>query len=397
MPDAKRKSLLLVEDEPVTALLEKEQLQSYGYSVNHVETGEEAVELIRKKKELIDLVLMDIDLGDGIDGTEAARQILEHIDIPIVFLSSHTEPEIVKKTEMITSYGYVTKQSTITVLDASIKMAFKLFKAKILDQKKEEALQQSEDKFAKAFKANESLMAISTYKEGRFIDVNDKFLGVLGFEYDEVIGRTSGELNFFADLEKLEEFLKLIGQNRSFENLEIKVRTKSGDILYGLFSVSVITILNKKYWLTVLNDITDVKKSRLKLSLANEQLKATLNALPDLMLEIDSNGLILDYRASKSENLFINPDDFIGKNLNEILPEDAAIVINKGMSAALEKGEHYGSIYSLDMPDGKMWYEISIARKGKADGSGISFIALCRDITDRKKAEEQLKVSKNLL
>jgi len=69
-------------------------------------------------------------------------------DIPVVFLSSHTEPEIVEKTERITSYGYVVKNSTITVLDASIKMAFKLFntrehlKATIFDlNAKERSLQ----------------------------------------------------------------------------------------------------------------------------------------------------------------------------------------------------------------------------------------------------------------
>nr|WP_208652356.1 hypothetical protein [Leptospira kemamanensis] len=62
-----------------------------------------------------------------IEGTEAAKIILEKTDIPLIFLSSHTEKEIVTKTEGITSYGYVVKSSTITVLDASIKMALKLF------------------------------------------------------------------------------------------------------------------------------------------------------------------------------------------------------------------------------------------------------------------------------
>lgn len=63
------------------------------------------------------------------DGTQAAEEILKHKDIPVLFLSSHAEPEIVEKTEKITSYGYVVKDSGITVLDASIKMAFKLHEA----------------------------------------------------------------------------------------------------------------------------------------------------------------------------------------------------------------------------------------------------------------------------
>ena len=91
-----------------------------------------------EKTPAIDLILMDINLGKGMDGTEAAAIILRQRDLPVVFLSSHMEPEIVAKTEKITSYGYVVKDSSITVLDASIKMAFKLYKAeeKLRDRNK---------------------------------------------------------------------------------------------------------------------------------------------------------------------------------------------------------------------------------------------------------------------
>jgi DNA-binding NarL/FixJ family response regulator len=70
---------------------------------------------------------MDVDLGEGMDGTEAAKRILADRTIPVVFLSSHTEREVVQKTEGITSYGYVVKHSGETVLMASIRMAFRLY------------------------------------------------------------------------------------------------------------------------------------------------------------------------------------------------------------------------------------------------------------------------------
>jgi len=124
-----KNTILLVEDEVITAMMEKMQLEKYGYIVHHVTTGEKAIETILKDKSSIDIILMDIDLGSGLDGTQTAEIILKEINIPIVFLSSHIEPEIVEKTEDITSYGYVVKNSSITVLDASIKMAFKLLAA----------------------------------------------------------------------------------------------------------------------------------------------------------------------------------------------------------------------------------------------------------------------------
>jgi PAS domain S-box-containing protein len=132
-----KKTILLVEDEAIIALAEQEDLEKLEYRVLTAFSGADAIHTYKDNDE-IDLILMDIDLGKGIDGVQTAEIILEHREIPIVFLSSHTEPNIVKKTEKITSYGYILKESRMTVLDASIKMAFKLFEAnKKLENEKE--------------------------------------------------------------------------------------------------------------------------------------------------------------------------------------------------------------------------------------------------------------------
>jgi two-component sensor histidine kinase/PAS domain-containing protein/CheY-like chemotaxis protein len=126
-----RKTLLLVEDDAVIGLSESIILRQEGYEVIHVFSGEEAVEAMSAEPCPADLVLMDINLGAGMDGTEAAELILLRRDIPLVFLSSHTEKEVVEKTEGITNYGYIVKNSGPTVLFTSIKMAFKLHEARM--------------------------------------------------------------------------------------------------------------------------------------------------------------------------------------------------------------------------------------------------------------------------
>jgi PAS domain S-box-containing protein len=124
-----QKTILLVEDEALIAMNEAAILKKQGYGVITAYNAQKAIETAREKA--VDLILMDIDLGVGkMDGTEAAEIILKEKDIPVVFLSSHTEPEVVEKTEGITSYGYIVKNSGETVLLASIKMAFRLFEAK---------------------------------------------------------------------------------------------------------------------------------------------------------------------------------------------------------------------------------------------------------------------------
>jgi PAS domain S-box-containing protein len=123
-----KKKILLVEDDAIIAMAEEDTLCRYGFDVITVHSGEKAIAAAETDRS-IDLILMDIDLGKGMDGTEAAETILKTHNTPVVFLSNHTEPDVVNKTERITSYGYVVKNSGETVLVASIKMAFRLYEA----------------------------------------------------------------------------------------------------------------------------------------------------------------------------------------------------------------------------------------------------------------------------
>ncbi|HET7838459.1 MAG TPA: histidine kinase dimerization/phosphoacceptor domain -containing protein, partial [Rectinemataceae bacterium] len=136
-------TLLLVEDEAIIAMAETKELSDRGFRVVHVPTGERAVETMRTGTLAIDLVLMDIDLGRGMDGTEAAREILKASEVPIVFLSSHTERSIVERTETIASYGYVLKSSGVTILTAAIRMAFQLHAAHQENKDKSRQLEHS--------------------------------------------------------------------------------------------------------------------------------------------------------------------------------------------------------------------------------------------------------------
>jgi PAS domain S-box-containing protein len=120
--------ILLVEDEALIAMAEKLSLEANGYAVVVEHSGEKAVEAV-KGRPGINLVLMDIDLGRGIGGPEAASRILAMRTLPIVFLSSHSEREMVEKVRGITRYGYVIKNSGDFVLRSSIEMAFELFDA----------------------------------------------------------------------------------------------------------------------------------------------------------------------------------------------------------------------------------------------------------------------------
>jgi len=149
-------NILLVEDDSMTASLQTIKLQKFGYNIIIAPTGETAVDIAAKRGD-IDIILMDIDLGDGIDGTEAAEKILKNKDIPVLFLSNHIEPEIVEKTEKITSYGYVVKNTGDMVLNASIKMAFKLHDAQKREKEKEKILKQRTEELSALYEISKNI------------------------------------------------------------------------------------------------------------------------------------------------------------------------------------------------------------------------------------------------
>lgn len=128
MGNDKLATILLVEDDIITALFERETLEAYGYSVVVAKNGQDAVVLVESRKS-IDLVLMDIDLGSELDGVEAACLIARASRLPVVFVSAHTDHETLRRLECVDAYGYVVKGSSDAVLCATVAMALRRAKA----------------------------------------------------------------------------------------------------------------------------------------------------------------------------------------------------------------------------------------------------------------------------
>jgi len=130
-----RNAVLLVEDEQLIALASKLKLEKYGYTVTLASSGEKAIEMLKALENgIISIVLMDIDLGKGLNGVDTAKEILRIIDIPIIFVSSHTESEIIALAQSVTGYGYLVKSSSVIVYDTAIKMATRLFDEKVKNE-----------------------------------------------------------------------------------------------------------------------------------------------------------------------------------------------------------------------------------------------------------------------
>ncbi|OPY04665.1 MAG: Virulence sensor protein BvgS precursor [Syntrophus sp. PtaB.Bin001] len=132
----------------------------------------------------------------------------------------------------------------------------------ITDHKQaEDALRTSEEKFLKAFQSNPTMMAISTLREGIIVEVNESYLQNSGFTRQEVVGKTSRELNVYFHPEQREFIIKMIMEKGSVRNLDVPMRRKDGNIINCLYSAERISLKNVDHILVLMQDITDRKRA----------------------------------------------------------------------------------------------------------------------------------------
>jgi len=123
-----KKSILIVEDEAISALDLSKILKILGYQVaGIVSSGEKAIEAVEKKPP--DLILMDIHLAGRMTGIEAAVKILRNHAIPIIYITAHSEPDVVREATITRPYGYIIKPFTERELLTVIEIA--LYKAEL--------------------------------------------------------------------------------------------------------------------------------------------------------------------------------------------------------------------------------------------------------------------------
>jgi CheY-like chemotaxis protein len=115
-------TILLVEDDATTSLLVATILKKEGYRVAGVATtGPQAIELAERERPR--LILMDIELSGAMDGIDAAFAVREGLGCPVIFLTSHTDPDVLERARAVEPHGYLLKPLDPRALRPTIEMA----------------------------------------------------------------------------------------------------------------------------------------------------------------------------------------------------------------------------------------------------------------------------------
>ena len=212
-------------------------LRQAGYEVVSISSGEAAIEILRRGQPRIDLVLMDIDLGRGIDGPEAARQIQKFISLPIVFLSAHIESDYVARVDGIPNYGYIPKTAGQFILLAAIKRALGLFETKLGLTQADQELADTEAHYHVLFNDLSNAVAEEDFSQVRaYIDA----LGAVK-DYDGYFSAHPEEVRRCVGLVRLVDF------NQEYLLLNnVKDRSEVSDTISPFVPDGVLPILQKE-------------------------------------------------------------------------------------------------------------------------------------------------------
>lgn len=378
------KKILLVEDEVLIALNQMNVLKENGFDVSHAKSGKEAIE----KSWFCDLVLMDLDLGRGMDGSQAAKEILKNREIPIIFLTSHTDKETIDRVQGISNYGYVLKNSGRFVLMESIRMAFELYDAY-------KTAKTNEENYKNIFESA-PIGIFKTTSDGRILKTNKKFAKILGYsDIDEIINIENFLLNSLYDnIEDRSRLISELEKHGVVENFEFKSVTKSGEKKW----ISLNAIKSEEFDdYFVLDgfyiDIDDKKSANDEIKLAESRFRYLFNEMHEGVaiykpINDGEDFVFVDINEAGEKLSDIKKENVVGKRVTEVFPgikDEGFNLFSTFQKANNTRETQHHPLLQYDDERITQYVENTVYKLNSGE-----IVALYLDTTKQKVAQEEL-------
>ena len=164
-----------------------------------------------------------------------------------------------------------------------------------------DALRQSERRFSIAFHESPTPTIISSVAKGRYVDVNRSFLTMLGYQREEVIGRTALELGIWADPEDRVRIIEKLQRERLLRDEPLSLRTKSGEVRHLLVAAQMIRQHGHDLILSLFQDITERKRSEERLRESEQRYRDFFETSRDCVFISSPEGDWIDFNDAAIE------------------------------------------------------------------------------------------------
>jgi PAS domain S-box-containing protein len=263
-----------------------------------------------------------------------------------------------------------------------------VFVRDITDRKRaEDALVTSEEKFRKAFYTSPDAVSINHLADGLYVSINTGFTKIMGYSEEEIVGRTSIELNIWDDPGDRQRLVAGLRENGIVENLEARFRAKNGDLKYGLVAATLIEIDRRPHLLGIVRDITDRKQAENILWESEKKYRTLFDEAPVGIAISTIEGKIIDVNKAQAEMIGCTVEELIGRNVNEyyVNPDK-----RKEMIEVFKENRKVRDFeMQLKRKDGSIVTELLNLNEVKIGKKDFIFVT-GRDITERKRTEGML-------
>jgi len=264
------KKIMIVEDERIVARDIQQGLENQGFSISAiVSSGEEAVN--RAEEDNPDLILMDIRLKGSMDGIEAANQIRQRHDIPVIYLTAFANDETLARAKITEPFGYILKPFSEKELLTTVAMA--LYKHKM-----EKKLKEREKWFRTTLRSIGDAV-ICTDKEGRITFMNPMAESLTGWRMQEAVGKD------------IREVVKIISQDMGspLENLLEEVVEKGAKL--NIKDHYIVTKHGKE--VPIDDSVAPIRDERLIASEDSSEILVSENTVPIVDEKGEITGCVL--------------------------------------------------------------------------------------------------------
>ncbi len=257
-------------------------------------------------------------------------------------------------------------------------------------------IKETEEKFSQLFYNNQTPMLITRVEDNICTDVNDKFAAMIGFERDEIIGRTPLELGIWGEPETRPGIISQIMQDGCICNVEQKYRKKSSEVRYSISSCSLINLDGCNCILTSSIDISKRKELEAALRLSEEKFSksfyesGTMKAITRF-----KDGVFIDVNDSLACNFGFSRGEMVGK-----IPSELGLTVDLELKQIFKQLGQQNSIkdceHKITTQSGEIKYIIANFNLLELSGEPAILIS-ANDITRQKTLENSLRESKKLL
>jgi len=267
------------------------------------------------------------------------------------------------------------------------------------EQLAEENLRFSEEKFSKAFNTSVDSILITNLTDNRIVDVNHGFLINTGFKKEDVIGKTTVQLNIGLNHEnQLDKVAQLLKENNKVQNFEIIWKLPSKELLNCLLSAEIIKIKDWQYVIYTIHDITKIRLAEEKLKHSEERFRAIIQYLSDIILVVDDKMNILYESPSVSRLFGYEPGFLIGKNGFDIIFPDDKDLVQKEFRNLIEKTNDFMPTEMRVRHKNGNWVYLEVLGENLSEHPAVGGILItARNITERKESYLQLSLYRDQL